>query len=286
LIDRNKAGKITALTAVNADSLKEVKLSTVSQRLVKTTDGKEMLVWIIYPPGFDSTKKYPAILYCQGGPQSPVSQSFSYRWNFMTLSQPGFIMVAPCRRGLPGFGRAWNDKISGDWGGQVMQDYLAAIDDAAKLPYVDKDKLGCIGASYGGYSVYYLAGIHQKRFKAFASHCGVYNMETMFGTTEEIFFSNHESEGPPWQKPQPKAYNVFSPHTNVDKWDTPMLVIHNELDYRVPLAQGMDAFTALQVRGIPSQFLYFPDEGHWVLKPQNSVLWNRTMTSWLEKWLK
>ncbi len=281
-----KRGTQSNLTQANAQTVANTELARIEQRMVRTSDGKDMLVWMILPPGFDPAKKYPALLFCQGGPQSPVSQNFSYRWNFNVLSAPGYVIVAPCRRGMPGFGRSWNDEISGDWGGQPMRDYLAAIDDAATLPYVDRNRLGAVGASYGGYSVYYLAGIHQKRFKAFISHCGVYNLESMFGTTEELFFSNHEMGGPYWQKPQPGSYVQYSPHRLVDRWDTPMLVIHGGLDFRVPEGQGMEAYTAAQMRGIPSKFLYFPDEGHWVLKPQNSLVWHREFFDWLETYLK
>jgi dipeptidyl aminopeptidase/acylaminoacyl peptidase len=281
-----KTGAFQAVTAINKEKMAGVAMPTVQERTVKTTDGKDMLVWMIYPPGFDKSKKYPTLLYCQGGPQSPVSQAFSYRWNFMALASQGYVVVAPCRRGMPGFGRKWNDEISGDWGGQPMRDYLSAIDDAAKEPYVDKDKLGCVGASYGGYSVFFLAGIHNKRFKTFIAHAGVYNLESMYGTTEELFFDNWEHGGPPWQHPKPKSYTEFSPHTNVDKWDTPIMIIHGALDFRVPEGQGMDAFTAAQVRGIPSRFVYFPDEGHWIMKPQNSLLWHREFYGWLDKYLK
>jgi dipeptidyl aminopeptidase/acylaminoacyl peptidase len=281
-----KTKKQTFITEANKEMLANTMLPQVESKMVKTTDGKEMLVWHILPPNFDKAKRYPTLLYCQGGPQSPVSQAFSYRWNFMVMASQGFVVVAPCRRGMPGFGRKWNDDISGDWGGQPMRDYLSAIDDASALPYVDRDKLGCVGASYGGYSTFFLAGIHEKRFKAFISHCGVFNLESMAGTTEELFFNNYEFGGPYWNKPQPKSYTEFSPHKFVDKWDTPMLVIHGGLDFRVPEEQGMQAYTALQERGIPSKFVYFPDEGHWVMKPQNTLVWHREFYGWLGKYLK
>jgi dipeptidyl aminopeptidase/acylaminoacyl peptidase len=254
--------------------------------MVKTTDGKEELVWVIYPPDFDPSKKYPALLYCQGGPQSVVSQFFSYRWNFSLMAANGYIVVAPNRRGLPSFGEAWNDQITGDWGGQAMNDLLSAIDDVSKESYVDKNRVGCVGASYGGYSVYWLAGHHNKRFKAFISHCGVFNLESEFGATEEMFFAQHDMQGNYWDNPKPKSFDAFSPHKFVQNWDAPMLVIHNEKDFRVPLNQGMEAFTAAQIRNIPSRFLYFPDEGHHVVKPQNSVLWNRVFFEWLDTYLK
>lgn len=256
------------------------------KRMVKTSDGKDMLVWVIYPPGFDATKKYPTLLFCQGGPQNIVSQTFSYRWNFSLMASNGYIVVAPNRRGLPSFGEEWNDKITGDWGGQAMTDLLSAIDDVSKEAYVDKNKLGCVGASYGGYSVYWLAGHHNKRFKAFIAHDGVFNLESQYSSTEEMFFADHDMEGPYWKSPKPKSYEAFSPHKFVQNWDTPILIISNEKDFRVPVTQGMEAFTAAQMRGIPSRFLYFPDEGHWVLKPQNSLLWQRTFFDWLERYLK
>jgi len=260
--------------------------SKVEKRWVPTSDGKQMLTWIIYPPDFDPSKKYPALLYCQGGPQSAVSQFFSFRWNFLFMASQGYIVVAPNRRGLPSFGQAWNEQISGDWGGQAMSDLLSAIDNVAKEPFVDENRLGAVGASFGGYSVYWLAGNHNKRFKAFISHCGVFNLESMYGSTEEMFFVHHDLGGAYWEQPMPVSYKKHSPHLFVDKWDTPLLVIHNELDFRVPLAQGMEAFTAAQLKGIPSRFLYFEDEGHWVNKPQNSVVWNRVFFDWLDTYLK
>ncbi|CAN5915599.1 hypothetical protein BH24BAC1_BH24BAC1_40120 [soil metagenome] len=245
-----------------------------------------MLTWVIYPADFDPAKKYPTLLYCQGGPQSPVSQSFSYRWNLQLISQQGYIVVAPNRRGLPGFGTEWNRSISGDWGGQAIQDYLSAIDDVSKEPFVDKDRLGAVGASYGCYSVYYLAGMHNKRFKAFISHCGLFNLDSWYGSTEEMFFANFDIGGPYYGKTPLKSYEQFSPHKFVQNWDTPILVIHGEKDFRVPINQGMEAFSAAQLQNIPSRFLYFPEEGHWVLKPQNSVLWYRVFFDWLDQHLK
>ena len=257
---------------------------------IKTSDGKEMLTWIILPPNFDPNKKYPTLLFCEGGPQSPVSQFWSYRWNFMIMASNGYVVVAPNRRGLPGFGQEWLEEISGDWTGQCMKDYLAAIDDAAEnLPYVDKDKLGAVGASFGGFSVYYLAGHHDKRFKAFISHDGAFNLESMYTDTEEVFFSNWEYDDAFWNKDQTanatRTYE-YSPHKFVDKWDTPILCIHGEKDYRIVYNQGMGAFNAARLRGIPAELLIFPDENHWVLKPQNGILWQRTFFNWLDRWLK
>lgn len=279
-------GKETQLTFLNKLILEKMKMGKVEKRMVKTTDNKEMLVWVIYPPDFDATKKYPALLYCQGGPQSMLSQFFSYRWNFQLMAANGYIVVAPCRRGMPSFGKEWNDEISGDWGGQAMQDYLSAIDDVSKESYVDKNRLGCVGASYGGYSVYMLAGIHNKRFKTFIAHAGLFNLEGWYASTEEMFFANWDLKGAYWQNPRPKSYELFSPNKYIDKWDAPILVIHGEKDYRVPVTEGMQAFTAAKLRGIEAKFLYYPEEGHWILKPQNGLLWHRVFFDWLDKYLK
>jgi dipeptidyl aminopeptidase/acylaminoacyl peptidase len=278
--------KSSTVTQINDAIYQNMPLAKVTARQIKASDGKDIHTWVIYPPNFDSTKKYPTLLYCQGGPQSMISQAFSTRWNFHLMASKGYIVVAPNRRGLPGFGQAWNEQISGDWGGQAMRDYLSAIDTMAKEPYVDATKLGAVGASFGGYSVYWLAGNHNKRFKTFISHCGVYNLEAMYGQTEEIFFTDFEMKGSPYSQPQPVSYQKFSPHHFARNWDTPILVIHNEKDFRVPLAQGMEAFTAAQLQGIESSFLYFPDENHHVLKPQNSVLWQKVFFEWLDTYLK
>ena len=281
---------ITQLTQENKHILDQLAKPTVQQRWVKTTDGKEMLTWIILPPNFDETKKYPTLLFCEGGPQSPVSQFWSYRWNFFIMASQGYIVVAPNRHGLPGFGQEWLEEISGDWTGQCMNDYLSAIDDAANnLPYVNKDKLGAVGASFGGFSVYYLAGHHDKRFKAFIAHDGAFNLESMYTDTEEVFFSNWEYDDAYWNKDQTanaKRTYENSPHRFVDKWDTPILCIHGEKDYRIVYNQGMGAFNAARLRGIEAQLLIFPDENHWVLKPQNGILWQRTFFNWLDRWLK
>ena len=279
-------GRETKISFINKALLDKVKFGTVEERTVKTTDGKDMQVWLILPPDFDPNKKYPALLYCQGGPQSPITQSFSYRWNFQLMAANGYVVVAPNRRGLPGFGREWNDAISGDWGGQPIQDYLSAIDDAAKLPYVDKNRLGAVGASYGGYSIYFLAGNHQKRFKTFIAHAGLFDLQSWYSTTEEMFFANHDMGGAYYDLPTPKSYQKFSPSMFVQNWDTPILIIHGEKDFRVPVEQGMEAFGVAQLRNIPSRFLYFPDEGHWIMKPQNAVLWNRVFFDWLGRTLK
>ncbi|MDP2424243.1 MAG: S9 family peptidase [Bacteroidales bacterium] len=278
-------GNETQLTFTNKEILKDVELAKVEQRWVETTDGKQMLVWVILPPGFDANKKYPALLYCQGGPQSSVSQFFSYRWNFQMMAANDYVVIAPNRRGLPTFGQEWNDQISGDYGGQNMQDYLSAVDALAKEPWVDETRLGAIGASYGGFSVYWLAGNHNKRFKAFIAHCGMFNFESKYGTTEEYFFPNYDLGGPYWEEPKPKSYD-FSPHRFVGRWDTPILVIHGANDFRVTYSEGMQAFSAAQLRGIPSRFLFFPDESHFVLKPQNAILWQREFFRWLDQWLK
>lgn len=281
-----KTGAQRQLTAVNKALMDKIALPEVQEKWITTTDGKKMLVWVIVPPNFDSGKQYPALLYCQGGPQSPVSQYFSYRWNFLLMASNGYVVIAPNRRGLPGFGQEWNDAISKDWGGQAMRDYLVATDSISALPFVDKNRLGAVGASYGGYSVYYLAGIHNNRFKTFISHCGLFNLESWYGTTEELFFANFDIGGPYWLPENKELYRKNSPHLMVDEWNTPMLVIHGGKDFRVPESEGMQAFQVLQLKGIPSKYLYFPDEGHWVTKPQNSMLWHRTFYSWLDGYLK
>lgn len=277
---------IKQLTNVNREELFDVKMGEVKKRTIKTTDGKDMLTWVIFPPNFDPEKKYPTLLYCQGGPQSQVSQFWSYRWNFQMMAANGYIVVAPNRRGLPGFGTEWNEQISGDWGGQCMKDYLSAIDEMAKEPYVDEDNLGAVGASFGGYSVYWLAGNHGGRFKSFISHCGLFNLESWYGTTEEMFFANHDLGGAYWAPNPGETWKLDSPHKYVQNWDTPMLVIHGGKDFRVPESEGMQAFQAAKLQGVPSKFLYFPNEGHWVQKPQNSVLWQREFFSWLDSTLK
>ncbi len=281
--------KVTQITNENKDILDQLAKPSVSQRWVKTTDGKQMLVWIVLPPNFDETKKYPTLLFCEGGPQSPVSQFWSYRWNFFIMASQGYVIVAPNRRGLPGFGQEWLEEISGDWTGQCMKDYLSAIDDAATLPYVDRDRLGAVGASFGGFSVYYLAGHHEGRFKCFIAHDGAFNLEAMYTETEENWFSNWEYDDAYWNKDQTeRARKTYanSPHRFVDKWDTPILCIHGEKDYRINATQGMSAFNAARMRGIEAQLLIFPDENHWVLKPQNGILWQRTYFDWLDRWLK
>ena len=281
---------ITQITEENKHILSQLNKPKVQQRWVSTTDGNQMLYWIILPPNFDETKKYPTLLFCEGGPQSPVSQFWSYRWNFMIMASQGYVIVAPNRHGLPGFGSEWCEQISGDWTGQCMSDYLVAIDDAAQnLPYVDKDRMGAVGASFGGFSVYYLAGHHDKRFKCFIAHDGAFNLEAMYTETEENWFSNWEYDDAYWNKNRTanadKTYKN-SPHLFVDKWDTPILCIHGEKDYRINATQGMSAFNAARMRGIEAQLLIFPDENHWVLKPQNGILWQRTYFGWLDRWLK
>ncbi len=280
-----QTGAERQLTFTNKNVYDAVRMGNVEERLVKTTDGKDMLVWVVYPPDFDPKKKYPALLYCQGGPQNTVSQFFSFRWNLQLMAANGFIIVAPNRRGVPSFGQEWNRQISGDYGGQNMRDYLSAIDAVKAESFVDAEHLGAVGASYGGYSVYWLAGHHEKRFKALIAHCGMFNLESQYGATEEYWFVNFDLGGPYWQKPRPKSYN-FSPHLSVDKWDAPIMVIHGARDFRVPYTEGLQAFNAAQLRGIPSRLLIFPDEGHWILKPQNAVLWQREFFGWLDKWLK
>jgi len=276
------------ITHVNDEAYSKIAKCTSEKRWVTTTDGKKMLVWVILPPNFDKTKKYPTLLYCQGGPQSALTQYYSFRWNFQLMASQGYIIVAPNRRGMPGYGTAWNEQISGDWGGQVMDDYLAAIDDVAKESYVDKTRLGAVGASYGGYSVFQLAGIHKNRFKTFISHCGIFNTESMYGTTEEVFFTNWDSGGAYWEKDNvtaQKTYNEFNPIKLINNWNTPILIIQGGKDYRVPIGQGQEAFQAAQLKGIKSKFLLFPDENHWVLKPQNALVWQKEFFGWLKETL-
>ncbi|MDR3272020.1 MAG: S9 family peptidase [Flavobacteriaceae bacterium] len=280
-----KTGRQTKLTTVNDEAYSKINMGDVEERLITTTDGKKMLVWVIFPPNFDKNKKYPTLLYCQGGPQSAVSQFYSFRWNFQIMAANDYIIVAPNRRGLPSFGVKWNEEISGDWGGQAMRDYLSAIDEVAKEPYVDKDRLGAVGASYGGYSVYYLAGIHNHRFKTFIAHCGVFDLESMYGSTEEVFFPNYDIGGAYWEVPQPKAYSTFNPINSVAQWDTPIMIIEGGNDFRVPYTQGLEAFQAAQLRGIKSRLLFFPDESHWVQQAQNSLLWQKEFFKWLKETL-
>ena len=272
------------LTDVNKKIYDTVGTSRTEKRYVTTTDGKKMLVWVVYPPNFDPTKKYPALLYCQGGPQSALTQFYSFRWNLQLMASQGYIVVAPNRRGMPGHGVEWNHQISKEWGGQNIKDYFSAIDDVSKEAYVDKSRLGAVGASYGGYSVFYLAGIHEKRFKTFIAHDGVFNTKSMYGTTEEMFFVNYDFGGPYWEGSN-KTYTDFNPINHVAKWDTPIYIIQGGKDYRVPIGQGLEAFNAAQLRGIKSKLLYLPDENHWVMKPQNSLVWQREFFQWLKETL-
>ena len=282
-------GAMKQLSHANDEIYDGIKMSKIEKRMVTTTDGKDMVTWVIYPPDFDPNKKYPTLLYCQGGPQGALSQFYSFRWNFQLMAANGYIIVAPNRRGMPGYGVEWNEQISKDYGGQNMEDYLAAIDDVAKESYVDNDRLGCIGASYGGYSVFYLASRHEGRFKSFISHDGIFNWRSMYGTTEELFFVNWDLGGPYWDKENnaaQKAYNEFNPINFVDKWDSPILIIQGGKDFRVPIGQGLEAFQAAQLRGIKSKLLYFPEENHWVLSAQNSLVWQREFYKWLDETVK
>lgn len=278
-------GAHQTLSHLNDAIYQTLSLPKVEEHWIDTTDGKKMHAWVILPPDFQADKTYPLLTYCQGGPQGQIGQSFSYRWNFALMASQGYVVIAPNRRGLPGFGREWNDVISGDWGGQPMRDLVSATDYMTAKPFIDPKRVAAVGASYGGYSVYWLMGNASDRFCAAVAHCGVFNLESMYGTTEEVFFTNWELGGPYWASPEvQKGYDAFSPHRFVKNWRTPVLVIHNEKDYRVPIGQGMEAFTAAQVLGIPSRFLYFPEEGHWVTQPQNSVLWNRVFFDWLDRY--
>ncbi len=283
-----ETGQDEELSFTNKEVFDQLELGKIESRWIATTDNKQMQTWVIYPPNFDPNKKYPTLLYCQGGPQSTVSQFWSLRWNFQLMAANGYIVVAPNRRGLPGFGQEWNEQIIGDYGGQNMKDYLSAIDALAKEPFVDEDKLGAIGASYGGFSVYWLAGHHNKRFKAFVSHCGIFNFEQMYSTTEEMFFVNFDMKGAYWEKDNKAAQNSYanSPHNFVGNWDTPILAIHGQKDFRIPYTQGMGAYNSAKLRGIPARFLFFPEESHWVLSPQNGILWHREFFRWLDAYLK
>lgn len=283
-----KTGNITQLTHVNDSIYQRINLSRVEKRMVTTTDNKQMVTWVIYPPDFDPAKKYPTLLYCQGGPQSALSQFYSYRWNFQLMAAQGYIVVAPNRRGMPGYGVEWNEQISGDWGGQNMQDYLAAIDDVAEEPYVDRDRIGCVGASYGGFSAFYLAGVHDNRFKTFIAHDGIFNTRSMYGTTEELFFVNRDLGGPYWESDNQIAvnsYGKYNPIEGVDQWTAPILIIQGGKDYRVPIGQALEAFQAAQLRGIKSKLLYFPEENHWILTAQNGLVWQKEFFKWLEETL-
>ena len=287
-VDLKKKNAVTRITKENDQIFSQLQMGKVEARWTKTVDGKDMLSWVVYPANFNPNKKYPTLLFCQGGPQSPVSQFWSYRWNLQLMAANDYIIIAPNRRGLPGFGMEWLEDISTNYGGHCMNDYLSAIDDIAKEPYVDKDRLGCVGASFGGYSVYWLAGHHNKRFKAFIAHDGFFNMEQQYLETEELWFTNWDLGGAYWEKNNPAVQRSYanSPHLFVDKWDTPILCIHGEKDFRILASQGMAAFNAAKLRGVPAQLLIFPDENHWVLKPQNGVLWQRTFFEWLDKWVK
>ena len=284
----NAFAEAEQLTFENKQIYDQLEMGKVEARWMTTTDGKQMLTWVIYPPQFDPNKKYPTLLYCQGGPQSVVSQFWSYRWNFQLMAAQGYVVVAPNRRGLPSFGQEWLDQISGDYAGQNICDYLSAIDDVAGEPWADETRMGCVGASYGGYSVFFLAGCHEKRFKAFIAHCGIFNFESMYGETEELFFINNDYGGPYWDRSNQVAQRSYanSPHKFVDKWDTPILIFTGEYDFRIPYTQSLEAFTAARVRGIPARLVEFENEAHQVFRPQNSLVWNREFFGWLDKYVK
>ncbi|QDP86535.1 S9 family peptidase [Chryseobacterium sp. SNU WT5] len=280
-----KKGSMVQVTDVNKKNYEHIKPSKTELKMVKTTDGKEMGVWFIYPPNFDPAKKYPTLLYCQGGPQSALTQTFSTRWNFALMAANGYVVVAPNRRGMPGWGTEWNEAISKDWGGQVMKDYLSAADYAKTLSYVDGDRMGVVGASYGGYSAMMLAGIHENRFKTFIAHDGLFDMKSWYLTTEELFFAKWDLGGSPYDEPTPKAYTEFNPSNYVNKWNKPMMIIQGGIDYRVPYEQGQEAFQAAKLKGLKTKFLYFPNENHWVLQPQNGIVWQREFFEWLKETL-
>jgi dipeptidyl aminopeptidase/acylaminoacyl peptidase len=278
-----KSGELKQITSINKSIYESIKMGKVEEKYITTKDKKQLQMWLVYPPDFDPSKKYPAILFCNGGPQSTLDQFWSYRWNFQLMAAKGYIVIAPNRRGVSGFGQEWKEQISGDYGGADMQDYLDATDAMAKEPYVDKNRLGAVGASYGGYSIFYLAGIHGDRFKAFISHCGMFNFTSWYGSTEELWFPDKDIEGPYWNTP--KSYK-FSPHLNVNNWDTPMLIITGAKDFRIPYTQSLEAFQAAQLHGVPSRLLFFEDEFHFVVKPQNSIIWQNEFFEWLDTYLK
>ncbi len=280
-----KSGNFAPLTSVNKNIYDRITLSKVEERHIKTTDNKDMLAWVIYPPDFNPAKKYPTLLYCQGGPQSALSQFYSFRWNFQLMAANGYIIIAPNRRGMPGYGVEWNKAISGDWGGQPIRDYLSAIDDIAKEPYVDQKRLGAVGASYGGYSIYMLAGVHENRFKTFIAHDGLFDLRSWYGTTEELWFANKDIGGPYWDKNPPESYKHSSPIENADKWNTPIMIVQGGIDYRVPVEQGLEAFQLAQLKGIKSRLLYLPNENHWVVGPQNAIVWQSEFFKWLKETL-
>lgn len=279
-----KSGSMAQITNINKSHYDQITTGKSELKMVKTSDGKDMGVWFHYPPNFDPNKKYPVLLYCQGGPQSALTQFFSLRWNFALMAANGYIVVAPNRRGMPGWGTEWNEAISRDWGGQPMKDYLAATDYAKTLPFVDSDRIAAVGASYGGYSVFMLAGIHQNRFKTFIAHNGLYNMQSWYGNTEELWFANWDI-GKPWEVPTPKAYTEFDPSKYIEKWNRPIMIIQGGKDYRVPIEQGLEAFQRAKLRGLNTKLVYFPDENHWILRPQNALVWQREFFEWLKETL-
>ena len=280
-----KNGSMKQVTNINADFYQKMKVGHSELKMVKTTDGKEMGVWFHYPPDFDPNKKYPTLLYCQGGPQSALSQYFSWRWNFSLMNAHGYIVIAPNRRGMPGWGTQWNEQISKEWGGQAIKDYLSATDFAKSLPYVDSNRMGAVGASYGGYSVLMLAGLHENRFKTFISHNGTYDTKSWYGTTEELWFANWDMGGSPWDNPNAKSYTEYNPSTYAKNWNRPLMIIQGNIDFRVSYEQGQQAFQVARTKNLKSKFLYYPDENHWVLKPQNAIVWQREFFDWLKETL-
>ncbi|MBR5639133.1 MAG: S9 family peptidase [Muribaculaceae bacterium] len=277
------------LTSINDNILSKVDDITMRKEIVKTTDGKDMTVWVVLPPNFDPNKKYPSIFFCEGGPQSPVSQFFSYRWNFKLMASQGYVVIAPNRRGLPGFGTEWNAQISGDYGGQNMRDYMSAANHMKQQPYIDGDRMGAVGASYGGYSVYWLAGNHNNTFACFLAHAGIFNIEAQYLETEEMWFVQWDLGGPRWDKNNAiaqKSYREANPINFIENWNTPIMITAGELDYRIVFTQACQAFNAAQIRGIPSRMVLFPEENHWILRPQNALVWHREYFRWLDTWLK
>lgn len=281
-----EGGDIAQLTEVNKDFTKELKKAKVTERWFTSTDGKKFHAWVLFPPDFDETKKYPMITYCQGGPQSMIGQRFHFRWNYYLMASHGYVVLLPNRRGLPGFGQDWNDAISGDWAGMPMTDILVATDEMAKESYIDKDGMAALGASAGGYATFWLAGNHKGRFSAFISHCGVFNLESMYGSTEELWFPDWEYGGAYWEGNNKAWYDKNSPNRFIQNWDTPIMISTGEFDFRVPYTQSLEAFQAAQVKGIDSKIIICPEETHFIAHPQEFIIWAKEFFGWLDKYCK
>lgn len=277
-------GDVRQITNINKDIMRKYAFCTFEERWIDTRDGKKVHCWVVFPPNFDKNKKYPLITYCQGGPQQMISQAFGYRWNMSLLTSRDYVLVAPNRRGCPGFGQDWIDAITGDWGGKPMQDILDATDAMRKESYIDSNKCVAIGASAGGFTTFWLAGNHNKRFKAFMSHCGVFDFTSMYGATEELFFPDWEYGGPYWEAKNKDFYLKNSPHNFADNWDTPIIISTGEYDFRVPYTQSLEAFTVAQVKKIPSELIVYPDETHFIAKSQEYIIWFNEVFDFFDKY--